>query len=51
MKTGTQPKITTVIERTVVKDVEEDLVQMASLRVATAQVNTHNISNIKDIID
>ena len=35
----------------VVKDVEEDLVQMASWGVAIAQVNTHNISKLKDIID
>ena len=51
MKTGTQPEITTVTERTVVKDVEEYSVQMASWGVATAHVNTHNISKLKEIID
>ena len=51
LKTGTQPEITTVTERTVVKDVKEDPMQMASWGVATAQVNAHNISKLKDIID
>ena len=48
---GTQLEVTTVTEKTVVKDVEEDLVQMASWGVATAQVNAHNISKIKESID
>ena len=51
MKTGTQPKITMVTKRTVVKDVEEDLLQMASWGVATVQVNAHNISKLKETID
>ena len=33
---GTQPKITTMTDRTVVKDVEEDPVHMASWGVANA---------------
>ena len=51
LKMGTQPEITTMTERTVVKDVEEDLVQMASWGVATSQVNAHNISKLKETID
>ena len=51
MKIGTHTKITTVTERTIVKDVEEDMMQMASWDVATAQVNAHNISKLKEIID
>ena len=51
LKMDTQPEITTVTERTVIKDVEEDPVQMASWDVATAQVNAHNISKLKEIID
>ena len=47
LKTGTQPKITIVTERTLVKDVEEDPVQMASWGVVTEQVNSHNISKLK----
>ena len=48
---GTQPKITTMNERTLVKDIEEYPVHMASCDVATAQVNAHNISKLKEIID
>ena len=51
MKTGTQPEFTTMTERTVVKDVEENPVQMASWGVATAQVNAYNVSKIKEVID
>ena len=50
MKTSTQPEITTVTERIVVKDVEEDPVHMASWGVAIAQVNAHNISKLKKTI-
>ena len=36
MKMGTQPEVTTVTEKNVVKNVEEDLEHMASIGIATA---------------
>ena len=51
LKIGTQPKITIVTKRMVVKDVEEDMVQMASWGVATAQVNTYNVIKLKGEVD
>ena len=51
LKMGTQPGITTVTEKTVVKNVEEDPKQMASMGVATSTTNAHNISRITENID
>ena len=48
---GTQSEVTTVTEKTVVKNVEEDPVQMDSLGVATAQVNSYNVSKLKGAVD
>ena len=50
LKIDTQPEITTVTQRMVVKDVEEDLIQMASLRVATTHANYHNISKLMETL-
>ena len=47
----TQPEITIVTEKTVVKDVEENLEQLASMGIATAHENAHNISNLKETIN
>ena len=51
LKIGTQPGITTVTEKTVVKNVEEDPKQMASMGVVTATANAHNISNLIETLD
>ena len=51
LKMGTQPEITTMIEKTVVKNVEEDPKQMDSMGVATTTANAHNISRVTETID
>ena len=51
LKMGVQLEITTVTEKTFVKDVEEGLKQMASMGIATAHENSHNISKLKETID
>ena len=51
LKMGTQPGITTVTKKTVVRNVEEDPKQMASMGIATATANAHNISKLTEIID
>ena len=51
LKMGTQLGITTVIEKTVVKNVEEDPKKMASMGVATDNANAHNISRLTETID
>ena len=48
---GTQPRITTVTAKTIVKNVEEDPKQMASMGVATATSNAHNISKLTEALD
>ena len=48
---GTQPRITIVTEKTVVKNVEEDPKQMASMGVATATPNAHNISRLTETLE
>ena len=47
LKMGTQTGITTVTEKTVVKNVEEYPKQMASMGVA----NAHNISRLTETLD
>ena len=51
LKMGTQLEGTTVIEKMVLKDVEEDPVRMASLGIATPQVTAYNVSKIKRAVD
>ena len=48
---GTQNGITTVIEKTVVKNVKEYPKKMASMGVATATANAHNISRLTKTLD
>ena len=48
---GTYPGITTVIKKTIVRNIEEDPKQMASMGVATATANAHNISRLIETID
>ena len=47
LKMGTQPEGTTVIEKMVLMDVEENPVYMASLGITTAQVTAYNVSKLK----
>ena len=48
---GIQPKITIVTEKMVVKYVEEDPKQMASMGIATTDANAHNISKLTKTLD
>ena len=51
LKMGTQPKVTTVTEKIVVKNIEEDPEHMASIGIATAQENAYNVSKLKGAVD
>ena len=51
MKMGIQPDITTMTEKTVVTNVEEEPKQMASMGIATAHANAHNISKLTETLD
>ena len=51
LKMGTHPGITTVTEKMVARNIEEDPKQMASMGVATATKNAHNIRRITATID
>ena len=53
LKMGAQARITTVTEKTVVKNIEEDPKQTASMGVAiaTAIANAHNISKLTETLD
>ena len=48
---GTQPRFPTVTKKTVVRNVEEDPKKMASMGVATANANAHNINRLTENID
>ena len=48
---GTQPRITTVTKMTVIKNVEEDPKQTASMGVATATANAQNINKLTETLD
>ena len=50
LKMGTQPGITTVTEKTVVRNVEENPKKMASMGVATANANAHNTSKLTETL-
>ena len=47
LKVGTHPEVTTVTEKTIVKNVDEDPEQMASISVVIAQVNSYNVRKMK----
>ena len=51
LKTSTQPKVTTVTERADIPNIDEDLEQMASLNVASAQASAYNVSKLKGFVD
>ena len=48
---GTQPPITTVTEKTVVKNVEEDPKRLASMGIVTAYANSHNVDNLTETLE
>ena len=45
LRMGDQPSVTTMTERIVVKNVEDNLKQMASMGIASAYENSHNVNN------
>ena len=51
LKMRDQPPVTTVIERTVVKNVEDNPKQIASLGIANAYANAHNIDKLTDNLE
>ena len=51
MKTGTQPKLTTVTERAVIPNTNKDAEQMASLSVASAHASAYNVRKLKGSMD
>ena len=51
LKVGTQPEVTTVTERPVMKGTDEDLPLMASIGVAAAQANAYNVGILKETVD
>ena len=48
---GTQPLMTTVTERTVMKNVEEHSKQLASMGIANSYANAHNVDRILENIE
>ena len=51
LKVGTQPLVTTVTERTVMSNVEEHPKQLASIGIANAYSNAHNINKLIETIE
>ena len=51
LKVGTQPPMTTVTERTVMKNVEEQPKQLASMGIENAYTNAHNIDKLTETIE
>ena len=51
LRIGNQPPVTTMIERTVVKNVEDNPKQLASLGIANAYVNAHNIDKLAQTLE
>ena len=51
LRIGNQPPVTTVTERTVVKNVEDNSKQLASLGIASAYANAHNIDKLTETLE
>ena len=51
LRMGDQPPVTTVTERIVVKNVEDNLKQMDSMGIAYAYANAHNVNNPIEAIE
>ena len=43
---GNQPPITTMTKRTILKNVEDNPKQLASMGIATAYANAHNVDKL-----
>ena len=48
---GTQPPVTTVTERMVMKNVEENPKQLASMGIENSYANAHDVENILENIE
>ena len=46
LRVGTQPAVTIVTERTIMKNVEEHLKKLASMGIANAYENAHNVERL-----
>ena len=51
LKVGTQPAVTTVTKRIVMKNVEEYLKQLASMGIANSYANDHNVDRLVENIE
>ena len=51
LKVGTQPVVSTVTERTIMKNVEEHLKQLASMGIANAYANAQNVDKPMENIE
>ena len=51
MKLGTQPAVTTVTERTIMKNVEEHPKELGSMGIANAYENAHNADRLMENIE
>ena len=51
LRVGTQPPVTIVTERTVMSNVEEHPKQLASIGIANAYSNAHNIDKLTENIE
>ena len=51
LKVGAQPEVTTVMERTVMKNVEEHPKELATMGIANAYANAHNVNKLRENIE
>ena len=51
LRIGNQHPVTTVIERRVVKNVEDNPKQLASMGIANAYANSHNIDKLTETLE
>ena len=51
MKVGAQPVVATVTKRTVMKNVEEHPKELASMGIANAYANDHNVDSLMENIE
>ena len=51
LKVGAPPMVTTVTERTVMKNVEEHSKELASMGIANAYENAHNVERLMENIE
>ena len=51
LKIGTWPPITTVTEKTVVRNVEEEPKLLSSMGIATTYANSHNVDKLTETLE